>query len=192
MSWISRRSFFRFLLSIAPVLTFPGRLYSRLRQELSDVQVRAIGRTILPTELGVHGQDRVTEGFRQWLRGFRPDPEMAAGWGSAEIPHGPPDPAERWSEQLTRLDQVSLQVHGVAFADLRQEARLSILRTEIREEFLPLRSPADAHHVAVGILSYFYRSPEATNLCYRAEIHSGSCRDLSTAGTKPDPLQSGF
>lgn len=189
MSWISRRSFVRALLSIPAILALPRRLFSRTRQELSEVQLRAIGRTVLPTDLGVHGQDRIADGFREWLRGFRPEPEMAAGWGSAEIPHGPPDPAERWSEQLARLNQVSFQVHGVAFPDLEPEARLAILRTEIREESLPLRSPAQAQHVAVGILSYFYRSPEATNLCYQAEIHSQSCRDLSTARNKPDPLQ---
>lgn len=191
MSWISRRSFFHCLLSVLAVPVFPRPLLARMRQNLSGVQLLAVGQTVLPAELGIRGHQRIVEGFQQWLRGFRPEPEMAPGWGSAEVPRGPPDPTNRWSEQLRSLDEAALRNYGVAFMDLGLEERAGLLRAEIQEEILPLRSPAQAHHIAVGILSFFYRSPEATNLCYRATIHAESCRDLSTAGNKPDPLQSG-
>lgn len=191
MSWISRRSFFGLLLGLSALLSLPRRLWALVRRDLPDATLRAVGRTVLPGELGTRGQDRIAAGFQEWLNGFRPESQMPAGWGSAEIPHGPPDPTERWSEQLERLDQAALRVRGIPFAELEPETRLGLLREEIEEETLPLRSPAQAEHVAVGLLSYFYRSPEAANLCYRAAIHAESCRELSTAGRKPDPLQGG-
>jgi hypothetical protein len=192
MPWISRRTFFRSLAGgLCAALVLPRRLWSQALQRIPHVPLLAIGQSVLPAELGTEGKERIVEGFQQWVDDFRPEPELASGWGSAEIPHGPPDPTQRWIEQLEQLDGLAVQRHDIAFADLAGAERLTLLRNTITEDSLPLRSPAEARHVAVGLLAFFYRSPEATNLCYRAAIHSQSCRNLSAAREKPASLQFG-
>lgn len=192
MSWIPRRAFFRLMAAgLSALLILPRRLWGRALQRLPYASLLAIGQSILPDELGGEGRERIVAGFQRWLDEFRPEPEMAAGWGSAEIPHGPPDPTLRWIQQLEQLDEMASQRRGTPFADLAEAERLALLRNVITEESLPLRSPAEAQHVAVGLLAFFYRSPEATNLCYRAVINSQSCRDLATAREKPSLLQPG-
>lgn len=146
---------------------------------------------MLPEELGSDGQDRIVRGFQEWLDDFRPESEMGPGFGSAEIPHGPPDPSRRWIEQLEQLDEMAHQRHGAPFEEFPDAERIALLRDAITEESLPMRSPAEARHVAVGLLAFFYRSPEATNLCYRAAINTNSCRDLAGSREKPAPLQPG-
>lgn len=192
MSWITRRAFFRFFTAgLSAVFVLPQRLRGRAFQRLPQAPLVALGQSVLPAELGTEGKERVTLDFQQWLDDFRPEPELPSGWGSAEIPHGPPDPTQRWTRQLERLNESTLQREGVPFSVLSEEERLSLLRDAITEESLPLRNPADAEHVAVGLLAFFYRSPEATNLAYQAAIHRESCRDLSAAHERPAPLQPG-
>jgi hypothetical protein len=48
-------------------------------------------------------------------------------------------------------------------------------------------APADAHHVALGLLAWFYASPAAEDLCYRAAIGRGSCRSLADVERAPAP-----
>lgn len=190
MAWTTRRAFFRSLAAgLSAALLIPRRLWAWAFQGLPDEQLLSIGRSVLPGELGSDGKERIVRGFQEWLDDFRPEPEMASGWGSAEIPHGPPDPTRRWIEQLEQLDELAHQRHGAPFEELPEGERTALLRSTITEESLPLRSPAEARHVAVGLLAFFYRSPEATNLCYRAAINSHSCRDLSASREKPAPLQ---
>ena len=192
MSWIPRRAFFRLMAAgLSALLVLPRRLWGQALEGLPDAPLLAIGQSVLPEELGVEGRERIVVGFQRWLNNFRPEPEMAAGWGSAEIPHGAPDPTLRWIRQLEQLDEMAGQRRGTAFADLAEAERLALLRAAITEESLPLRSPAEARHVAVGLLAFFYRSPEATNLCYQAAINSQSCRDLAAAREKPSLLQPG-
>jgi len=45
-----------------------------------------------------------------------------------------------------------------------------------------------ASHLAVGLLAFFYASPEAADLCYQARIGSNSCRPLGDSGARPLPL----
>lgn len=192
MSWITRRAFFRFFAaSLSAALVLPKRLWGRASQRLPQAPMVALGQSVLPGELGTEGKQRIVVAFQEWLDDFHPEPELPSGWGSAEIPHGPPDPTQRWIGQLERLDELTLQQHGVPFSVAGEKERLALLRDAITEESLPLRSPAQAEHVAVGLLAFFYRSPEATNLGYQAAIHRESCRNLSAAREKPAPLQPG-
>ncbi len=46
-------------------------------------------------------------------------------------------------------------------------------------------------HVAVGLLAYFYATPAATDLAYRAKISRHTCRPLAYASRRPRPLEDG-
>jgi hypothetical protein len=187
----TRRAFLRVLAAVLSVLALPRWVWARLVGQLDRDQLSAIGHVILPSELGAEGKERVVGGFEEWLEGFRPEAELPHGFGTAEIRRGPPDPTPRWVEQLGELDDLATRRHGATFRELPEEGRIALLRERIADDRLALQSPAQARHVAMGLLAFFYRSPEATNLCYRAAIDSESCRELSAAGEKPAPLQPG-
>ena len=156
------------------------------------VDIATLGHAILPSELGPNGIDRVCEGFRTWLAEFPDRVQLMNGWGSAEVRYGPPDPGPRWLAQLHEMEETAQRAHGRSFGDLSRQQQRDLTRSAIGiGRPLPGNSPANAEHVALGLLAFFFSSPEATNLCYRAEIHPEACRPLETVGEKPPPLGSG-
>jgi hypothetical protein len=151
--------------------------------------LHALGHAVLPSELGPEGRDRVVAQFQAWLREFPGGVELSPGWGSAAIRHGPPDPGPRWTAQLEDLQEAARREFQTSFATLSRAQQLSLVSSELSGiEVRGVGSPAEARHVALGLLAFFYRTPEATNLCYRAEIHPEACRPLATAGEKPAPI----
>ena len=65
-----------------------------------------------------------------------------------------------------------------------KERMLRACRGE-RADRLP--DPAQARHVALGLLGYWVQTPEAVNLCYQARIDPLTCRPLAAQAEKPGP-----
>jgi hypothetical protein len=151
----------------------------------------AIGELALPQELGAEGQARVLEEFQQWLAEFEPVAELTHGYGSAEIRYGPADPAPRWQAQLEALEVEAQKRYGQPFAALTSEERQGLLRREASAEGPAMPNPLRAQHVAVGLMAYYFGTPEANDLCYRAQIGAYRCRGLQSAIAEPSPLPEG-
>lgn len=158
-------------------------------RDLKTDTLRAIAQTVLPSELGAAGQTRVVEDFQRWLAEYEPVPELTHPYGSAEIRYGPPDPAPRWRSQLEALDLESGKRFGTSFAEVPREEREGLVRREVAAEGPGMPDPLRAQHVAVALMSYYFGSPEANDLCYRAEIGAYRCRGLQSAVTEPSPLR---
>jgi len=161
--------------------------------ELPEATLRAVGRSVLPSELGPERVERVLLGFDHWLEEYEPVTELDHGYISSEIRYGSPDPAPRWQAQLEALELESRKRHKTPFVDLSGEDRGALVRRQIGVEgdgSLP-ESPATASHVAVGILSYFYNGSEATDLCYGRKVGKVTCRGIATAPETPDLLEGG-
>jgi hypothetical protein len=47
---------------------------------------------------------------------------------------------------------------------------------------------ADAPHVALGLLAFFYGTSEAEDMCHHARIGRETCRPLAAQARKPLPL----
>ncbi|HEV8611963.1 MAG TPA: hypothetical protein VGQ73_00545, partial [Gemmatimonadales bacterium] len=45
-----------------------------------------------------------------------------------------------------------------------------------------------APHLSIGLLAFFYGSPEANDLCYQARIGNQTCRPLGASAERPLPL----
>jgi hypothetical protein len=123
------------------------------------------------------------------MDGYRPGAEANHGYGTGTIQRVPPDPRPRWRTQLSALDADARRERGRSFSALSRADAQAMLRTALadeRGESLP--APLAARHVALALLSHFYDSPAANDLCYEAAIGRQQCRPLSAAPQQPVPL----
>lgn len=150
-----------------------------------------VARIVLPrTTLGDAGSVRVVDEFLTWLDGFEPVSERDHPYGDGEILYGPPDPAPLWQSQLEALTLEADKRYGATFVDI-DEAR----QREILERQLPEHIPDDmpyagaASHVAIGLVAWFYATPEANDLALQAKVGRETCRGLASGATRPGPLE---
>ncbi len=177
----------RFLLGVAALVPLPfvaRRLHGIAVASLDPARLRALAAAVLPAELGAAGLERTALAFEQWLAGYREGAELLHGYGTGEIRVAGPSPALRWAAQLDAL--------GPAFASLPLSERQAEIRAALGSGRFAGFPPIDrAPHLAVGLLAFFYGSPEATDLCYEAAIGRNSCRPLSNSARAPLPLARG-
>lgn len=152
----------------------------------------ALANAVLPTELGAAGIERVTAAFVTWLAGYRPLAERPHGYGTEVIERLPSNPAPAWAAQLVALDTAARERFSRPLAALSADRAADIVRSALTAEQIdPMPAPIEAGHVALGLLAYFYQSPEAADLCYRASIGRYRCRPLASSPALPDSAQLG-
>lgn len=177
----------RFVLGVAALIPSPflaRRLHGIAVASLDPARLRALATAVLPAELGAAGLERTVLGFERWLAGYREGTELLHGYGTGEIRVTGPSPALRWAAQLDAL--------GPTFASLPAEDRQAQVRSALGRGRFAGFPPVDrAPHIAIGLLAFFYDSPEATDLCYEAAIGRNSCRPLATSPQAPLPLVTG-
>ena len=155
---------------------------------LDDRTLLALGETVLPDELGSGGIQRAVRGFQTWLAGYRPAAEVTHGYGTGNLDYTPANPGPGWAAQLEVLNLEAEERFGAAFAALSKEQRTEMIRRQLaRERADRLPDPAQARHVALGLLGYWVQTPEAVNLCYQARIDPLTCRPLAAQAEKPGP-----
>jgi hypothetical protein len=174
----------RFVLGVAALVPLPfvaRRLHGLAVASLDPARLRALAAAVLPADLGAAGLERTVQGFEQWLAGYREGAELLHGYGTGEIRVTGPSPALKWAAQLEAL--------GAPFTTLPAGERQARIRTALGTgRFAGFPSIDRAPHVAVGLMAFFYESPEATDLCYDAVIGRNSCRPLATSPRPPLPL----
>jgi hypothetical protein len=187
VSALDRRRFLRTVAASVPAATaLTACAGDNSGSTLEGNALDALAEVALPPELGPEGRTRAVAGFRQWLAEYRPVAELNHGYGTGELAYTPAHPGPAWTAQLEALDLESTERYGVRFASLDAERRAGMVRAAIaRDRTDRLGDPADARHVAVGLLSYFYATPEAADLCYRAEIGRFACRRLDQVSHRP-------
>ena len=154
--------------------------------------LEALGHIVLPrSTLGETGITRVVGDFLTWLNGFEPVAERDHSYDSIEVLYGPPDPAPLWRGQLEALTIEATKRFEAPYTQI-SEAR----QKEILERQLPKHLPEDmpyagsATHVAIGLIAWFYATPEASDLALQAKIGRQSCRGLETGPDKPATMGS--
>lgn len=190
---INRRGFVGSVAASVPIAAASRHLLrSGKSAPLDDALIGALGHSLLPTELGSDNIDRVVDEFQQWLELYRTDAELNHGYGTSEIDYTPGDPTSRWQDQLDGLNAEAQRRFGASFVDLDADVRRNIIRQQIADNRLDrLPRAYRARHVAVGLLAYFYASPEATDLCYKAAIGKNKCRPLRRSPDEPISLRPG-
>jgi len=189
--WTDRRAFLGFLSGALSFVGLPGALRARLLPDLDATRLRSLAEAVLPSRLGAEGVARVVEAFEAWLAAYRPGAERSHGYGSdsMDIRYLPPDPTARWRAQLEELDASARQRFGGDFAALSLDQRRSLLRERLAAApgSTPT-SPADADHVAVALMAFWFGGAEAEDLAYGGAIAKETCRPLDTVGERPAPV----
>lgn len=158
---------------------------------LPHATLAALAQAVLPEELGSEGISRAVAGFEIWLAGYQPAAEVTHGYGTSDLEYTPAHPGPGWAAQLEALDLEAQARHGAPFASLAREPRVDMVRQQLtRERGERLPDPAQARHVAVGLLAWWAQTPEATNLCYQAKINPYTCRPLAEQQQEPTALGS--
>jgi len=190
MSALDRRRFIQSIATAVPASALVGCAGAVRSTAMESRTLDAVAEAILPSELGPGGMRRALAGFRQWLAEYRPAAEVNHGYGTGELGYTPAHPGPGWAAQLEALDLEAQQRYGAGFVELTAEQRREMLRGHLaRERAASLPDPADARHVALGLLAHFYASPQAADLCYRASIGRFGCRPLTEVGRRPPSLE---
>jgi hypothetical protein len=180
----------RFVLGLAGLIPLPfiaRRFHGLAVRDLDPGLLRAVGKVVLPSVLGAAGVERTVAGFEHWIAGYREGAELLHDYGSGEIRRTGPSPALRWANQLRDLD-ASARKQGKPFTALdpgRQEALIRSALAGSQPSGLPAIDRAP--HVAVGLLAWFYGTPESVDLCYGVRIGRNGCRPLVESGQPPVP-----
>jgi hypothetical protein len=194
MTGLSRRTFVQSVATTVPLL---GAACSSLDSAgaaaggaaLDRATLGAMAESVLPSELQPDGIDQTVAAFLAWLESYDPVAEADHGYGTGELAYLPADPAPAWAAQLAALDLEARKRTGRAFAELPADARRDLLeRHLVREQGTGFPVPHEAGHVAIGLMAWFYATPAATDLCYRARIGKETCRDLGGVVEQPQPL----
>jgi len=189
-----RRALLRFLTATWALLPF-GR--SRLLAQgaalgaAEQATLRTLARVVLPASLGDERLNAAVAEFLAWLRGYREGAEMDHGYGLTRLRWAPRAPADRYPAQLAALEAAARE-RGGALATLPAPAQREIVlaalaAANVRE--LPERPGGG--HVAADLMSLFFRSSAANDLCYEARIGREDCRGLPGSEERPEPLGSG-
>jgi hypothetical protein len=192
---LTRRTFVGWLGSVGSAIGLGARRAPTTadRDQGSGLDVQGITRlaeAVLPQELGDLGLARVSRGFTQWVAGYRAGAELVHPYGSAEIEFSGESPSRRWITQLDALERAARTAHRRSFAALTVPQRRALVADALADDRSGrLPNPTSARHVAVALLAWFYATPEATDLCYRARIDANQCRPLGQASREPLPLR---
>ena len=135
-----------------------------------EATLEALAFVALPSSLGRAKTDELAMKFVRWVRGYAPGAEMEHGYGFTRIESRPPSPGPRYVEQLRELAVKGVGVDSV-------EAALKDVKG------LP-RVPAGANVVA-DLMSFYFFSAEALDLCYDADIRVDACRGFERVGESP-------
>lgn len=196
MTEIDRRRFLESMAVAVPATALAARSArsptGHAPATLDESLLHALSQAVLPSELPIADTVRVVTAFIRWLDRYRAGAERDHGYGTGALTRVPEHSRSRWADQLEELDREARERLRTPFAQLSRDQRQLLVRSALAGESMQrFPDPEVARHVAVALLAFFYRSPEATDRCYRARIQKHLCRPLVRSPERPAPLDMG-
>jgi hypothetical protein len=151
--------------------------------------LKEIAATVLPESLGRTGTDEVAELFGRWLTDYRAGVTMDHGYGATRVQRTPALPFDLYAKQLGDLDRAAANRGAASFAALPLAARRAVVADALRAaaiETMPQRP--NGQHIVSDFMTFYFRSNDANDLCYRAKVQRHACRGLDGALRPPSPL----
>ena len=156
----------------AQTASFPGRHADTLR---------GLAAVVLPGYLGREAAEGVAQRFERWVREYRAGADLDHGYGVTRIAYKPASPAPVYLAQLEALRG------PLSSADA--EARRKAIEAALDQaKVIKLPETPDGRHVIADLMSFYFHSSEANDLCYRAAIERYRCRGLEGSQNHPPPI----
>jgi len=101
-----------------------------------------------------------------------------------------PTPVPGYLAQLTALERDARSAGG-AWASLDREKQRAILDAAFNKAGVRALPPRPSgQHVVADLMAFYFRSSEANDDCYRAQIGREVCRPIQITTRKPEPKPS--
>jgi hypothetical protein len=188
---MNRRTLLKAMLAAAAALPLGSlRLRAQATAFAKDhaAMLKDIAAAVLPESLGRRGTDEAADQFLRWIRNYRAGVAMDTGYGNPRPRKTPPLALDKYTAQLHELDRQA-RARGAAFGALSLADRRALIEAALHEanvDQLPAR-PA-GQHIAADLMGFYFRSADATDLCYGVSIRRYDCRGLADSTKAPDPV----
>jgi len=150
--------------------------------------LRDIAATVLPSAIGRVGQDEAVDTFLRWIREYKEGVALSHGYGEPRLVKSGPSPAPGYSKQITALQQ-SAQARGGRFGALPLAVRRELLDAAFKAaDIRNLSGRPDGKHVVADLMTHYFRSSGANDLCYNARIGRNTYRAIRVTTVRPQPL----
>lgn len=188
---MKRRTLLQLAASAVAVLPFERvKLLAQPRELTPEAtaSLRTIAPTVLPASLGTDRINAIVDKFVEWARGYREGVPLQHGYGHPRLVRTGPTPVPRYIAQLAALDAEAQRKGGWAALDL--ETRRSILDAALTKEGVKnLPARPTGQHVVSDLMALYFRSTQANDYCYNAQIGREVCRPIQITTKKPEPLK---
>lgn len=191
MRAMKRRTLLQLAASAAAILPFERlRLLAQPRELTPEAitSLHAIAPTVLPASLGPDRLRAIVDKFVEWTRGYREGEPLQHGYGHPRLVRTGPTPVPKYLEQLAALD-ADARARGAGWDALDLETRRSMIDASLTKagvKTLPFRPTGQ--HVVSDLMALYFRSTEANDACYQAQIGREMCRPIQITTKKPEPL----
>ena len=160
-------------------------------QELTSDQIfvlRDVAATVLPSAIGRKGQDQAVDDFLRWIRDYKEGVPLAHGYGEPRLVKSGPSPAPGYARQIIAL-QLAAKARGARFGALSLEDRRALLDEALKSaDVSNLPGRPDGRHVVADLMSHYFRSSAANDLCYNSRIGRHTYRAIRMTTVRPQPL----
>ena len=153
--------------------------------------LRDIAATVLPSEIGRKGQDEAVDNFLRWIREYKEGVALSHGYGEPRLVKSGPSPAPGYSKQISALQQAA-QARGGRFGALAIDVRRELIEAAFKAaDVRNLPGRPDGKHVVADLMTHYFRSSGANDLCYNARIGRNTYRAIRVTTVRPQPLDGG-
>lgn len=151
--------------------------------------LKEIAAAVLPESLGRNGTDALAGLFGRWLTEYRAGVTMDHGYGATRVQRTPALPFDLYARQMTELDRAAMDRGAVSFAALSLASRRAVIADALRASNLDaIPQRPNGQHIVTDLMTFYFRSSDANDLCYRAKVQRHACRGLRDALSPPPPL----
>jgi hypothetical protein len=169
-----RRTLLQWLASLGTAIRGWSQASASFPQN-QDATLKNLAAIVLPGSLGRAGTDEIASKFERYVREYRAGADTDHGYGFTRVRPKPPSPAAEYLRQL-----------GALPVPLTREAVEAVLEaSQIKD--IP-RLP-DGKNVIADLMSFYFRSADANDLCYRAAIQRDTCRGLAGSSKAPAAMK---
>lgn len=150
--------------------------------------LEALADAVLPESLSAERRRAAVAEFVAWVRAYRPGADLDSGYGFTKLRKAPSSPASTYSGQLAALDAAARRKGGAFAKRSLSDRRAIVERALAAAKIDALPEAPEGRHVAIDLMSFFFGSAEANDLCYQAAIGRETCRGLPDSWEKPPGL----